>query len=60
MKAKSFSPTPFKAHNKLVKTYVKPFTDRVGNSADITYADYLDKHGKLIEGYVLFVKWFND
>ncbi len=50
-------PLPYKNTNKVIKEYILPFKDNVGNYADITYIDFLDKKKKLVKGYVMFIKW---
>ena len=55
-----YYPVPFRKPNKCVKTYEKPFDDGFGNTATITYADYMDKKGKLITGFVLYIRWNED
>lgn len=52
-----YRPLPYREGNKVIKTYVEYFVDRVGNEADITYVDYLDKKGKLNEKFVMYIKW---
>ena len=51
--------TPWREGNKLVRTFVTPFEDAVGNKANITKADFINKKGVLVEDYTLFVKWEN-
>lgn len=52
-----YRPLPFRDGNKVVERYTEPFTDRIGNEAEITYVDYLDKKGKLNERFVMYIKW---
>lgn len=52
-----YTPIPFRKPNKIVDKYEKPFVDDVGNKAMITYVDYIDKKKRLVEGYVMYVKW---
>tara|TARA_R110000851_G_scaffold72413_21_gene160502 strand:- start:1752 stop:1961 length:210 start_codon:yes stop_codon:yes gene_type:complete len=54
-----YYPEPYRSGNKVVSSYDLPFTDRAGNNAMITYVDYINKKGKLIEKYVMFIKWSN-
>lgn len=52
-----YTPIPFRKGNKLLRKYIEPFVDCVGNKAMITYCDYIDKKGKTILRYTLYVKW---
>ena len=54
-----YTPIPFRKPNKIVKKYTEPFEDLVGNKAIITCVDYIDKKKKIVENYVLYVKWIN-
>ena len=60
MKTEPYIPIPYRKGNKFLKKYENPFVDRAGNRAMITYMDYIDKKGKLVEGYVFCVKWENN
>lgn len=55
---KPYHPLPFRNGNKVVKRYVERFTDGAGHVANITYVDYVDNKGKLVERVTLFVNWF--
>lgn len=57
IKKEPYYPTPYKKGNKLIRLHDKPFTDKIGNKAIITYADFIDKKGKEVLDYTLFVKW---
>ena len=52
-----YIPIPYRPPNKVVRKYDEPYIDDVGNKAMITYVDYIDKKKKLIESYVMFIKW---
>lgn len=52
-----YNPIPYRKGCTVIKKYVLPFEDKAGNKADITYVDYKDKKGKLIEKYTLYIKW---
>ena len=54
-----YKPIPYKPKCRIVKDYWNVFTDRSGNRANLHKVDYIDKKGKLQEGFVLQVKWFN-
>ena len=48
---------PYREGNKVLRKYVEDFEDSVGNKANITYVDYEDKKGKLVEKFCLYIKW---
>lgn len=51
-----FTPYYMTNGNKLVRKYEQPFTDKNGNSATLTIAEYTNKKGELLEA-VVQVKW---
>ena len=53
-----YTPIPYRNPNKVVKIYKEFYTDGK-NESIITYVDYIDKKNRLIEGYVMFVKWID-
>ena len=59
-KIKPYKTTPYREGCHSQKEYVLPFKDAVGNTALITYCDFINKKGVLVEGHVLFVKWVED
>jgi len=60
VKTEPFIPVPYRKGNKFLRKYEVPFVDRVGNKATLVLIDYIDKKGKLIEGYTMCVKWKNN
>jgi len=52
-----YRPVPFRPGNKVVKQYTVDFIDKAGNMAEITKIDYMDKKKKIVEGFVMYVKW---
>ena len=54
-----YRPIPFRDGNVVTRRYTSRFMDRVGNAAIITKVDYITSKSKLIEGYILYVKWNN-
>ena len=56
-KIKPYKTTPYREGCHSQKEYVLPFKDAVGNTALITYCDFINKKGVLVKGHVLFVKW---
>ncbi len=52
-----FIPFFLRDGNKIIKQYEEDFVDSVGNRAIITYIDYQDKKGKVLERIVRYVKW---
>lgn len=50
-------PVPFRKGNKVVRVYEEPFVCQAGNEATVTKADFIDKKGKKVVGYWLYVKW---
>lgn len=52
-----YRPIPYRPGNKVIRVYDEDFHDGVGHYAIITKADYKDKKGRVVEGFVLFVKW---
>ena len=52
-----YIPVPYRPGNKVLKKYEVPFVDRAGNKATVVLIDYIDKKGKLNEGYTFCVKW---
>lgn len=48
---------PFRDCCKLIRLFEEDFMDRIGNEAVITKADFLDKKGKEVLGYTLYIKW---
>lgn len=59
-KIKPYKTTPYREGCHSQKEYVLPFKDDVGNTALITYCDFVNKKGVLVEGHVLFVKWVEE
>lgn len=59
-KIKPYKTTPYREGCHSQKEYVLPFKDTVGNTALITYCDFINKKGVLVNGHVLFVKWVED
>ncbi len=51
-------PTPYRVGTKIIRKFEVAFEDRIGNKAIMTKVDYTDKKGKLIENYLLHVKWY--
>lgn len=51
-----FVPYYLKSPNKLVRKFTKEFSDGVGNSAELTIAEFLDKN-KNLQQAVIQVKW---
>lgn len=49
--------TSKRSGNKETRRWVEVFVDRVGNVADVTYCDFVNKKGDLIKKHTLFVKW---
>ena len=56
----NYTPIPFREGNTLLEVFTKPFEDRVGNKATITYANYIDKKKVLRLNYVLYVEWLRE
>lgn len=52
-----YYPLPYRKGNKVIRKYEEPFEDSAGNKADITYVDYEDKKGKLVQRFCLYIKW---
>ena len=56
-------PLPYRkednVYNTVVNTYTELFWDTIGNMAEVTYVDYIDKKGKLNEHYPLRYKWLS-
>lgn len=52
-----YHPMPFRPGHTNVELYDVPFTDKIGNKAIITKANFTDKKGKRVEDYTLYVKW---
>lgn len=54
-------PLPFRKEdgvfNTVIKEWVERFEDAIGNVAEVTYVDYIDKKGKTVERYPLRYKW---
>ena len=59
-KIKPYKTTPYREGCHSQKEYTLPFKDSVGNTALITYCDFVNKKGVLVEGHVLYVKWVNE
>lgn len=59
-KIKPYKTTPYREGCHSQKEYVLPFKDVVGNTALITYCDFINKKGVLVKGHVLFVKWVEE
>lgn len=57
---KPYFPVPYRLPNKFIKQYDLDFYDPDGRHAIITYADFTDKKGRLVEKYTLYVKWSNN
>ena len=57
-----YYPLPYRpgTGNKVIRKYEEDFVDKAGNTAIITYVDYTDKKGRLVEKFVLHVKWTCD
>lgn len=52
-----YIPTPFRPGYKILRKYTEQFEDRVGNKAELTLIDYVDKKGKEVLRYVFTIKW---
>lgn len=54
-------PLPYRkedgVYNTVTAIWTEPFEDSVGNRAEVTYVDYMDKKGKTIKRYPLRFKW---
>jgi hypothetical protein len=52
-----YKPLPFREGNTIKRVYKELFIARGRYKALVTYADYLDKKNKLVEGFILYIKW---
>jgi hypothetical protein len=55
--SKVYKPIPYRDGNTNLEIYTEPFTDKIGNTATITKANFKDKKGKQVNNYTLYVKW---
>ncbi len=53
----AYVPIPYRKPNRVICEYTKAFDDGAGHRADVTYLIYVDKKGKVMDEFTMYVRW---